>query len=398
MKKIFNITLILVFTIGIVIPTNVKAAGETLQDYINLMEQYEREYNEAQSQVNLTQEQINQINAEIVSINNQISQIQNEITKLHAEITEANLEIKEKSLESEELFKYFQVANSEDVHVEYIFGADDINDMIYRMHIVEQLTEYNDTIIKELESLIEANNQREIELDSKSGELNEQNIALASKRSELEGEKLLASEGAVSSKKQLENQQGIVDAYEAMGCKPADVIGVDCATGSRAVGWYYPTSTGRLTSALGYRWGTFHQGTDIGSNYGTGEKIYPVANGIISSIYYDNAGALCVIIYHQDAAGKWYSSLYAHLSSWSPHIYVGKEVTHLDYIGYMGNTGYSFGVHLHLEIIDCRIFDPTDKNCSKWNSYASYIKAKYDNYGYDGAKDKLSLPSVWYSR
>ncbi len=398
MKKILNIIMIFIFTIGIVIPTNVKAAGETLQDYINIMEEYERQYNEAQNKVNLTQEQINQINAEIVSINNQITQIKNEITKLHQEIVEANLEIKEKSLESEELFKYFQVANSEDVHVEYIFGADDINDMIYRMHIVEQLTEYNDSIVKELEALIEANNQREIELDAKSGELNDQNVALAAKRSELEGEKLSAAEGAVSSKKQLENQQGIVEAYETMGCKPSDVIGVDCATGSRAVGWYYPTTTGRLTSPLGYRWGTFHQGTDMGSNYGTAERIYPVANGIIASIYYDTYGALCVVIYHQDATGKWYSSLYAHLSSFAPGLYKGKEVTPNDFIGYMGNTGYSFGVHLHLEIIDCRIFDPTDQNCRSWDSYAYYIKSKYDNYGYDGVKDKLSLPSVWYSR
>ncbi len=397
MKRIISTVLLLAFTATVFTPYEVKAAGETLQDYINLVEQYEREYNEAQSKVNLTQDEINQINAEINSINNQITLMKNEVLKMQQEILDANLEIKDKSLESKDLFQYLQLSSGDNIYMEYIFGATDITEMIYRMSIVEQLTEYNDEIIKELEALIEANNQREIELNEKSNELNQKNVELAEKKSELEGQKITASEGAVSAKQELANQQKLVQTFKDAGCGLNDVIYRDCLSSTTAVGWFYPTNTGRLTSYLGPRWGTFHQGTDLTSSYGSGEKIYPVANGTITSIYTDIYGALCVIIYHQDIYGKWYTSLYAHLSSYAPGIYVGKNVTHNDFIGYMGTTGYSTGIHLHLELIDCRLYDPTDRNCYNWSSYSNYIENRY-YAGYNAAKELLNLPSVWYSR
>ena len=43
-----------------------------------------------------------------------------------------------------------------------LFGAETITDMIYRMSIVEQLTEYNDKIMKELKQLIAENNKKKL--------------------------------------------------------------------------------------------------------------------------------------------------------------------------------------------------------------------------------------------
>ena len=53
--------------------------------------------------------------------------------------------------------KYFQIVESDNAYLEYIFGAETITDMIYRMSVVEQLTEYNHKIMKELNQLIEEN-------------------------------------------------------------------------------------------------------------------------------------------------------------------------------------------------------------------------------------------------
>lgn len=63
--------------------------------------------------------------------------------------------------------EYYQIANGNNAYLEYAFGAETITDMIYRMSIVEQLTEYNDKIMKELKQLIAENNKKKTQLSSK---------------------------------------------------------------------------------------------------------------------------------------------------------------------------------------------------------------------------------------
>ena len=51
--------------------------------------------------------------------------------------------------------------------------------------------------------------------------------------------------------------------------------------------WYLPTEMGTLTSSVT----ASHFALDITSPKGQSEAIYPIANGVISSIYRDSAGA-----------------------------------------------------------------------------------------------------------
>ena len=46
--------------------------------------------------------------------------------------------------------------------------------------------------------------------------------------------------------------------------------------------------------------------------------------------------------------GGGYTTTYAHMSG--VEAYVGQEVAQGDILGYVGNTGYSFGPHLHFEV------------------------------------------------
>ena len=46
--------------------------------------------------------------------------------------------------------EYYQVENGTNAYLEYVFGATSITDMVYRMSVAEQLTDYNDKIMKDL--------------------------------------------------------------------------------------------------------------------------------------------------------------------------------------------------------------------------------------------------------
>ena len=156
--------------------------------------------------------------------------------------------------------------------------------------------------------------------------------------------------------------------------------------------WYLPVEMGRISQNPRYG----HNAYDITSPRGTGETIHPVANGVISSIYTDNAGALIVTVLH-DINGTKYTSQYVHLSSYAEGIYVGMPVTINDALGQMGTTGNSTGVHLHITVMDCALFDPNDANCSNLGAWYNYTNQKISEC-YIGLGSLIYVPYEWYSR
>lgn len=156
--------------------------------------------------------------------------------------------------------------------------------------------------------------------------------------------------------------------------------------------WHLPVEYGIITSNPNYS----HVALDITSSRGSNENIYPVANGTISGIYQDSAGANIVTIHHV-IDGVNYTSQYVHLSAYAPDLYVGKPVTINDCIGKMGTTGISTGVHLHLAVIDCTLFDPNDYYCSDLNKFFSYASTRYTQ-GFTGLGSLMSVPGSWNSR
>ena len=153
----------------------------------------------------------------------------------------------------------------------------------------------------------------------------------------------------------------------------------------------------RLPTEMGYVTQNPHPGhvaLDIASPRGSSEPIFPIANGVVSGKYYDPAGALVVTIYH-NVGGKSYTSQYAHLSRFADGLYVGKPVTVNDYIGYMGTSGNSTGVHLHLALVDCNLF--SDANCPNLNSFFRFVNNRY-NQGFISLWAVMVVPGSWTSR
>ena len=156
--------------------------------------------------------------------------------------------------------------------------------------------------------------------------------------------------------------------------------------------WRLPTEMGNISQWPSY----WHAAYDITSPRGSNELIFPVANGTITNIYRDPAGALVVTVLH-DIDGKKYTSQYAHLSSFASDIYIGKPVTVNDCLGRMGTTGNSTGVHLHLAVVACALYDPNDPYCRDLNGFFRYAKTRVSQ-GYYGLGWHIYVPGSWSSR
>ena len=104
---------------------------------------------------------------------------------------------------------------------------------------------------------------------------------------------------------------------------------------------------GRVTSRYGWRRGRPHHGIDIGLR--TGDTVRAAFSGRVRYAKYNESGfGNLVIIRHYNGL----ETFYAHLSK---HMVVPNQLVNAgDPIGLGGNTGRSYGAHLHFEV---RFFD-----------------------------------------
>jgi murein DD-endopeptidase MepM/ murein hydrolase activator NlpD len=108
--------------------------------------------------------------------------------------------------------------------------------MIYRLSIVEQLTDYNDKIMKELKELVRQNQIKQKELEAKKVELNKLVEEMREQSRKIKGN-ISSMEGTVPNiKGQLSYYQERVSYYKSVGCKSSDTIGIDCDRPKRVSG------------------------------------------------------------------------------------------------------------------------------------------------------------------
>ncbi|NKW59690.1 peptidoglycan DD-metalloendopeptidase family protein [Rhodococcus hoagii] len=103
-----------------------------------------------------------------------------------------------------------------------------------------------------------------------------------------------------------------------------------------------PAVAGFLTSSYGPRWGTHHNGIDIGANLGT--PILSAADGVIIDAGPASGFGLWVRVQHTDGT----ITVYGHVDTFV--VNVGQPVLAGELIATVGNRGQSTGPHLHLEV------------------------------------------------
>ena len=399
-NKFLVVTSIILLLVSFVaLPTDTSA--KTIQEFENEVTRYTKELENKKANLAKNEQEVEEIMKKIKNIESQIEEAKQEIERLQQEIEESEKEIARKSEESKNIISYYQVSNGENAYLEYAFGATDITDMVYRLSIVEQLTEYNDKIMKELEELIKKNQAKQKELEAKEEELKKLKSELKSEQARIEADSASIRESMPSIQEQINAAKESVSYYKRLGCGATEDIQACEYRKSQESGSSIP-SVGFFSRPIDYgyivrgMWGG-HMGYDLSS----GNKniaVHPIAAGVIHALYTDdcvssywcrsmgywcNGNAKIVVVKH-NYNGRFIYSAYVHLSSYG-NVSTGQFVSKDSVIGYMGTTGCSTGEHLHLEIADCHW---KNGGCS-YNAYTNRLI---------NPSSLVSLPSSWNNR
>ena len=284
----------------------------------------------------------------------QIDDTQNQIDDAAAQIARYEL------LEQEQYELFCQQVRSEEErgslsYLSVLFKATSMVDLLNRMEFVNEVAEYNKTLIAAMKETRENIKAEKTEMEAKEAQLGEQQDELQGKLDETtklmneyaadqrELEKLYAAEE--------EAGKAIVAEINRLMAE-SDVV-------PSAEGFIWPVTTSRkISSPQGNRvspgngiGSSNHKGVDI-CNVSYSSKIYATKSGkvlIASMPYSDPDGGKSgygnyVVIDH----GGGMSTLYAHMSI--VKVSVGQYVSQGDVIGVTGNTGASTGPHLHYEV------------------------------------------------
>ncbi len=155
--------------------------------------------------------------------------------------------------------------------------------------------------------------------------------------------KLVAKQAKKLKKEAEEAAKRLAAAQAAAGGDLGDMSATDIANLTSKGGSMPVKSNYRIGAGYGATgsWSRYHTGQDFPAPVGT--PIYAAASGVVLSPTNGGWAGINVVIQHSNGG----ATLYAHMSS--RVVSAGTTVKAGQLIGYVGNTGRSFGSHLHFE-------------------------------------------------
>ncbi len=350
------------------VPSSAANSGDaTVQAYEQQLADYEAKRAEAEQKAAATQNDINQVMVHKQALDQSISYTiqkmavaESMIAELEAKI-EANEELIEQTEQDmedrREAFLGRVVALHEDGNASYlelILGAESIAMFLSRVDYVNSMMEYDHKVISELKEAKETIKKSQEEIEA-SIETTEATLAQLENDRAYYADAVLQSDSALNS---LMNDKAAYDAESQKYAALEESLNGELSTylaqrqeetNKTFVGgeymWPVPVNGTYISSHFGWRnlngAQDYHAATDIPG--ATGTPIYASNGGeVVRSEWHDSYGNY-VLIDH----GGGYSTLYAHMSA--RYVSAGQTVSQGDNIGAVGNTGYSFGSHLHFE-------------------------------------------------
>ncbi len=360
-------------------------------------EDKQKSADELNEEIDTLQEQIDVYNAQISELNSQISGYDAVINQHEAEIAKLDESINETGVQIDKLNA--QIANTQEVLAErmrasYMAGetsileilldSSDFESFLTRLELLSAVAKRDNELISAYNSQIDESNKLVEQLNTQKQEQVDKQAAVEAERAKIVDSRAQIQSARNSISSQQTKLEKKVDSYNSILSNldqssaqyraqmekikkeqaEYDAIkqgGMDNGSGSLNTGGgkseigNYPVSSKGMIAPLQYsnvyvsqHYGhNGHKGVDIctrGTGSTMGKEIRAAADGVVYSAEFHKSWGNNVYINH----GNGVYTRYAHCSKMI--VSAGDQVKQGQVIAYVGNTGNSFGPHLHFEV------------------------------------------------
>jgi len=358
------------------VESNISETESKISDIKNQRASIEAELKEVEKSISETKEEIAKKDKEIASTKDKIASLKESIKETEERIANRNEILKERA-------RAYQQNGGSSSYLEVLLGANSFGEFVERLGAVSTIMNADKDIIAEQEADKARLEEQKAEVEETLASLNKMMDELVKMKEKLDGKKIeknqlmavLKSEQAAleEEKLSLEEEKEILANQESAVKKAIEVekkrqeaaaaaaaasanssssssgssgsSGAVSAAPAVTSGKFMRPAAGYVSSGFGSRWGRNHNGIDIAKS-GT-VPVVASAAGVVSRANYSSSYGNVVYINHY-IDGQVYTTVYAHLRSMN--VSAGQSVKKGQQIGLMGNTGRSFGQHLHFEL------------------------------------------------
>ena len=365
----------------------IQALRDEAATYDDEIDGYQDKIDVLQSQIDLYNQEISLIDADIKVVEDEITGIENEIEALNKQIEKLDKQVIKIQQDIADTYTILgeriraSYMSGSASSLEYLLTSDDFQYQSYleRIELLERISEHDNAVIEDLEkdivklqAKVEEIEATKVELNTKIEDLDIKRIDLEAKKKEQLDARQVIQDAEDEIQADLDKVMSVVNKLNASSKEYEKAIergesaileyehklsGENNSFGSGTTGnmiWPVPYSNTCVTSS--YKMRTLngvtkqHNGIDICrdgvASYGS--SIVAVKSGKVTTAYhsgYNGGFGLYVVVDH----GEGVKTYYAHMSR--VNVNVGDYVTQGTKLGEIGNTGYSFGAHLHFGLM-----------------------------------------------
>ncbi|MBR1812090.1 MAG: peptidoglycan DD-metalloendopeptidase family protein [Clostridia bacterium] len=306
----------------------------------------------------------------IASLEKQVAEAENKVAECNDRITATYDRLKER-------LRSIYV-NGRVSELELLLSSDDFATYLASLELMNSMAKHDDALIKSIEADIRDLRALQDALEADKLKVEESRVALEEAKSDLEANQaeieenkavVAGAQQAIRDKwsevqavineldAQSDSYKALVNSYQKQMAEAADEIedllrrqsqqgSISYGTGEiSGAGFVWPLQYSGVYTTTEYGQNG-HGGLDITCNGASqlNKEIVAVADGVVTTATCHWSYGNYIVIDH----GNGLSTLYAHCNN--IYVSVGQRVSQGEAIGIVGNTGYSFGAHVHFEV------------------------------------------------
>lgn len=352
---------------------------EKIDENLEKQDTVKSDINTIDQKLSATKSEIQTKENEIATTNEEIEELNSKIETLKSEIKELQERIKKREALLKDRLRAIQQNGGSMKYIEVIFGAQSFGEFISRTSAVNTIMDQDKTILQEQAADKQALEDKKAEVVKSKEEVEKKKASLESQKRDLvalqsqldnqmaEKEKMMGQlqgeqQYLEEYKMSLEEQERVLNAQAAViekakqaalqeknqlnqlgESKGSGSSGGNLSAGGSGI-FSWPTS-GTFTSGFGPRPAPYgdHKGIDIAAPAGT--PVSAAASGVVTRSEYSSSYGNVVYVYHPQYNK---TTVYAHMLSRS--VSLEQQVGAGARVGAVGNTGDSYGNHLHFEV------------------------------------------------